>query len=200
MRRVSKIVTPPVAQPVTIAEVGLHLGIFDTEPHEDLLALYIKTATALCEQILQRKLITQTWKMWLDHWPVDIKVFFGDLQSVTHVKYTDRDGDRFTVDPLIYTVDTSSVPGRIVLNSGECWPTDTLHKVNPIEVQFVTGYGATAANVPDDIRNALLLTVAHFEANREPFLVSQGVSSSVLNIPWAAATLLQNHRVWDWVL
>jgi len=199
MRRAAKIVTPPTTTPVSVAEAKSHMNIsFSTD--DTLIGIYISTATALCEAILQRKLITQTWKMWLDYWPPKIKVLFGDLQSVTHVKYTDSDEVQETFGSSLYLVDTNSTPGRIILKDGESWPTDTLSEMNPIEIQFVTGYGATAAAVPDDTRAAVLLTTAHFYENRENYLVAKMQSLTASEIPWTAKALLNNHRVWDWCI
>lgn len=200
MRRVARIVTAPAGLPVSLDEARMHLNI-STYEDDDMLGLYISSATALCEQILQRKLITQTWKMWLDSWPLRITVLFGDLQSVTHVKYTDEDEVQATLAASVYTVDTSRVPGRVVLKKEQTWPDVTLSEVNPIEIQFVTGYGATSASVPADIRNALLLTVGHFYQNRENLVVSESSRmASVMEIPWTAKALLANHRVWGWAL
>jgi len=137
--------------------------------------------------------------MFLDYWPTQIKVLFGDLQSVTHVKYTDSDEVQATLLSSLYLTDTNSVPGRIILKDGENWPTDTLSEMNPIEVQFVTGYGATSAAIPADIRGAILLTVAHFYENREIYVVSRASTLGVSEIPWTAKALLNNHRVWDWI-
>jgi len=199
MRRVQKIVTAPTAYPVTLATAKSHMRItFDDD--DTIIGVYIGAATALCEQILQRKLITQTWKMYLDYWPEIITTLFGDLQSVTHVKYTDIDETQTTLSNTKYDVDTNSVPGRILLVDGEVWPTDTLNATNPIEIQFVTGYGANASYIPDDIRNAVLLTAAHFYETRESILISDIKLMTVEQIPWTASTLLQNHRVWEWIL
>lgn len=199
MRRVQKLITAPAALPVSVAEAKAHMGV--TFSNDDtIIEIYLNSAIALCEQILQRKLITQTWAMFLDSWPTYIKVLFGDLQSVTHIKYTDTDDTQATFSSDYYTVDTSSVPGRVYLNNGESWPTATLRDATPIEVQFVTGYGDASTDIPSDIRGAILLTTAHFYENRENFLVSNLQSMTVEEIPWTASTLLSGHRVWDWII
>ena len=199
MRRVARIVTPPATTPVSVAEAKLQMRVTFSED-DTLIGIYVSAATALCEQILQRKLITQTWKMYLDSWPAWVDVLFGDLQSVTHIKYTDYAGVQSTLDSTKYSVDPISVPGRIILKDGESWPSDTLNVVNPIEIQFVTGYGATSASVPADIRNAILLTASHLYENRENYVVGTAADLSIEEVPGTAATLLNNHRVWQWIL
>lgn len=199
MKRVQTIVTAPAGLPVTLAEAKEHMRVTFSED-DDLITIYLNSAIALVEQILQRKLISQTWKMFLDSWPGQIKVLFGDLQSVTHIKYTDTDETETTFADTNYDVDVNSIPGRILLKEAKTWPTVTLNATNPVEIQFVTGYGDASTDIPPDIRGAILLTVAHFYENREPVLVSDIKLMTVEDIPWTANTLLQNHRVWNWII
>jgi len=199
MRRVSSLVTAPVNTPVTLSEAKAHMRVTFSDD-DTIIAIYINAATALCEQILQRKLVTQTWKMYLDYWPSQIKLLFGNLQSVTHIKYTDTDDSQETFSSDYYYVDTASIPGRVILKDQQTWPTDTLNASNPIEIQFVTGYGDESTDIPADIRNAVLLTTSHFYENRENSIVSNVQSMTIDDVPWTAKTLLAGHRVWDWIL
>lgn len=193
------LITAPATTPVSVSEAKAQANV-TVSTDDTIIGVYLKAAVSGCEQILQRKLITQTWKAFFDYWPGHIVLPFGNLQSVTHVKYTDEDGTQYTFDSSKYTVDTVSVPGRVVLKSGETWPADTLFNVNPIEVQFVTGYGATSASIPDDIRTAILMTITHFYQNRESFLVNDSNKAVVEEIPMTARTLLKPYRVWEWVI
>lgn len=199
MRRVSTIVSAPGDTAISVAEAKSHSNITFSDD-DTLIGVYINAATAKVEQELQRKLITQTWKMFLDSWPPYIDVLFGDLQSVTHIKYTDIDDTQTTYSSDNYYTDTDSVPGRIVLKESKVWPSDHLRAMNPIEIQFVTGYGDASSDVPDDIRLALMQTVAHMYENRETHLVSEMQNLAVMEVPDTAKQLLQHHRVWRWVL
>jgi hypothetical protein len=78
----------------------------------------------------------------MDYWPnSDVIVLpFGQLISVTHVKYTNSDGDQSTFSASDYTVDNDSDPGRVVLNYGEEWPSFTPQTSNPIEIQYICGW------------------------------------------------------------
>jgi len=193
--RIQTLITAATKKPVSTLEAKDQLRI--TFNDDDLIiGRYIDAAIVWVEQYLQRKLITQTWNMFLDRWPTKIEVLFGDLQSVTHVKYTDSDEVQATFTSDDYLVDTDSVPGRIVLKNEKTWPSDTLSPKNPIEIQFVTGYGDNASNVPQDIRDAVILLTAHKYSTREPYLV--GVSGGM--VPLTIVSLLYNHRVWPWVL
>jgi uncharacterized phiE125 gp8 family phage protein len=195
MRRVTRIVTAPATMPVTLDEVKAH-GNISFSDDDTILAIYLSTAVAIAEKYLQRKIVTQTWKMWLDYWPPVIKVMFGDLQSVTSIKYTDINDVQVTVDSDTYDVDINSVPGRIRLKYGQSWPSAVLNATNPIEIQFVTGY----TTVPPDIKNAILLTTQHFYENRENYLISEIGNAAITEIPMTANALLADHRVWDWII
>jgi len=146
------IVTPPTYFAVSLDEIKDHLRVTHTDEDPYIQAL-LMTAQGQVESYLNRKLITQTWKAFFDDWPDGdaIVLPFGQLQSVTNVKYTDSDGDQSTFSSDDYIVDTDSEPGRVVLGYNESWPTATLYPSNPIEVQFVCGYGA---HTPQDVEAA----------------------------------------------
>jgi uncharacterized phiE125 gp8 family phage protein len=196
VKRVQTLVLAPSEFPVILAEAKKQLRIEWTQDDAEI-TQKINAATLWAEQYLQRKLITQTWKMFLDAWPAEIKLLFGDLQSVTHVKYTDDEESQSTVDSSTYLVDTDSVPGRIVLKSEETWPTDTLSPKNPIEIQFITGYGA-AADVPQDIKDAILIKISDMYNYRENYVLNNKMN--VEQLPAGTESLLYNHRVWDWII
>lgn len=197
MRRVENLVTPPAVYPVTLAEAKAQSRVTFVED-DDILNRYIAGATLHVEEMLQRKLITQTWKMFLDSWPAEITTLFGDLQSVTHVKYTDEDESQSTLDSSTYLVDTDSVPGRIILKSDESWPTDALSPKNPIEIQFVTGYGDAASDIPQDIRDAILILISDKYTYRESYVTNNKMNIEAL--PWGIKDMLYPYRVWDWIL
>lgn len=197
MKRVETLVTPPTIFPVTLEEAKAQSRITFVED-DTIIQRFIEGATFQVEKILQRKLITQTWKMFLDLWPLEITLLYGDLQSVTHVKYTDSDESQSTLDSSTYLVDTDSVPGRIILKTDESWPTDTLSPKNPIEIQFVTGYGATAADVPQSIRDSILIMVSDMYTYRESFVTNNKMNIEVL--PGGYKEILYPYRIWDWIL
>lgn len=189
------IVSPPAAEPVSTDDCKTHMNIESSFTDDDLyIAALQKVARKYVEVVTRRKLITQTWQYFLEDWPDEdyIVVPFGQLQSVTHVKYTDSndtvntdfdEGDEFTVD-------TDSDPGRIVLKYGESWPTATLATQNPIEIQFVCGYGDAGSDVPDEILMAIKLMVAEMYERREMSVV--GASMTKLD---AFKNLLMSHRI-----
>ena len=139
----TKNLTLPSQYPITLAEAKKQCEIDDDDTaHDTFVKGLVMAATSQAEQYLHRRLVTQTWKMWLDCWPYSESILlpFGRLQSVTSVKYTDYAGDQATMPTDDYIVDTESEIGGIVLGYNKTWPTVTLYPSNPIEVEFTCGY------------------------------------------------------------
>jgi len=158
----TELITPPVYNAVSLDEAKDYLRITHSDEDPSIQA-FCMAAQAAVEHWARRKLITQTWNVYLLDWPKRdcITLPFGQLQSVTHVKYTDTDGTQSTFSSDDYTVETTTDPGRIVLNYNETWPTATLATSNPIEIQFVCGYGAHTPQAVTGATNAapIVLTI-----------------------------------------
>jgi len=167
IQRALKSVTPPASEPVTLAEAKLHVRQ-DLDTDDTLITGLITAAREEVERICWHALLTQTWELVLDRWPAGdaIELPRPPLQSVTSVKYTDSSGAETTWSAANYVVDTDSTPGRIVLAYSVTWPTVVLQPTGGIRVRYVAGW-TSAANVPQAIKQALLLLVGHWYENRE---------------------------------
>ncbi|HEX7823634.1 MAG TPA: head-tail connector protein, partial [Mycobacterium sp.] len=73
--------------------------------------------------------------------------------------------------------DLSSAPARIVPAFGSVWPI-ALPEIGAIAVNYTAGYGDAAADVPQGLRNWILLRVATMYANRE-----ESVPGAVTQLP-----------------
>lgn len=129
-------------------------------------------AVDMVEDHTRRKLLTQTIDYYLDEFPEgdSITLPFGNLASVTSVKYKDSDGTETTMTVTEeYLVETNGEGcGRIVLPYGETWPSFAAYPSNPITVRFVCGWTA-AANIPAKIRAAVKMVAADlYEQRGEP--------------------------------
>jgi len=184
--------TAPAAEPISTADAKTHLRV-SAATDDDYIDTLVVAARQYAETCRQEALITQTWKFYPNDWPAGgfIEIPMPPLVSVTHVKYTDSDGTENTWSSSNYIVDTDTKPGRVVLADGISWPTDSLYPSNPIEIQFVAGYGA-AADVPQHIIQGMKLLVSHLYENREPYVVGQTVNE----VPLAVESLLGMNRVY----
>lgn len=169
-------ITPPAAEPVSIATVKAHLRL-DGSTEDALLAIYLAGAREQGEGLARRAFITQTLEMSLDEFPRDgvLSVLRPPLQSVTSVKYTDRDNVQRTWTD--YDVDIASQPGRIIFNT---LPGDALRESGAITVQFVAGYGDTSPDVPSTIQNAVLALVAYWYEMRMIGDVPDGIRDAFM--------------------
>jgi uncharacterized phiE125 gp8 family phage protein len=157
--------TPPVVEPVGLAEVKAHLRV----PHVDddaLISTLIVSARRRVEMKTGLRLISQGWSQFLDCWPqgglVELKV--NPVSAVSDViVYGDLDTTA-PVDPAHYFLDATANPPRVVFRQGRN-PSPPGRRVKGIEVRFTAGFGLAAA-VPADLKQAILLLVADAYAYR----------------------------------
>lgn len=187
-----KVITPPTAEPITLAEAELHLRV-DGDTEDNLISDLIKAAREYCEEFTRRALAEQTIEAYPDHFPYEgeIELPRPPLQSVTSIKYKNSAGTEtnMTAD-TDYLVDVDSTVGRIVLPYGKSWPAFTPWPVHPIKIRYVAGY-SSADPIPKSIKQAMLLLVGHWYENREAVL--KGTISKEIEI--AVKALLSLHRV-----
>jgi len=155
------------------------------------LTMLIQAAREMAEAYTKRGFITQTHRLELTAFPRGTAIFLpkGDIQSVTSVVYTDGDGVEQTLSTSSYDVQTSW-PGVINLADGYTWP-DTKKTLGAVKITFVAGYGDTAADVPQTIKQGMLMLIGHYYNNRESTIV--GTSAS--EIPMTSKSLLSPHVV-----
>jgi uncharacterized phiE125 gp8 family phage protein len=137
--------------------------------------------------VLGRALITQTWSMTLNGFPVCYDRIHGDqritlplppLQSVASITYIDLDGVQQTLAPSAYRVLMRGTDrGAVVPAYGMSWPATRAIKQS-VTVTFVAGYGDTAADVPKGIQQAALLLMTDLYENRSAHEVGTIISAN----------------------
>ena len=185
----------PTKEPISLYEAKLHLRTDYDDPVEDnLIDALITTSRQYAEQFQHRGYITQTWELWFDEWPDGdyIEIPIVPLQSVDSITYFDTDGTEATLSSDDYFVDTKSEPGRVHLNYGETWPSTALRPANGVCVTFVAGYGDDASDVPESMRQAMLLLIGHLYENREVVMTT---GASAVKVPFTLEALLWQQKV-----
>ncbi|MHC1623708.1 MAG: head-tail connector protein [Candidatus Methanospirareceae archaeon] len=194
-----QLTTAPATEPIDLNMAKFHLRLATTAAEaaaytteDGWLNRNIASARLQVEHETGRALITQTRTFYLDAWPDKryIKLPYPRLQSAV-VTYRLQDDDDY--DNTLSTVDTDIVsePGRIILQPNESWPSGTLYTDKPIKIVMVCGYGDDATNVPEDIRNAMLLMIEDAYNHRGEIVL--GVS--VGRIQGAVDALLLNYII-----
>jgi uncharacterized phiE125 gp8 family phage protein len=179
----------PALEPVTVSEAKAHLRV-DGSTEDALINSLILTSRLHIEAALGLALITQSWMMVLDRWPRDgvVALPIRPVQAVSAVRIIAIDDVPATVPPADYILDGKGGPPRLVAKSGWAAPG---RKVGGIEIDFSAGFGAMAADVPQPIRHALLMLIAHWYEHRDPLEIGRPEA----NIPNAVSELLMPYRV-----
>lgn len=159
-------ITPAAGEPVTLAEARLQTRASSAE--DALLSLCIAAARAKCEGELQRALITRTVDQTFADLASPLRLWLMPLGEVTSVRYLPEVGTQQTLAQSAYVVRNDGVHADLLPAAGVVWPT-VLDHPSAVTVRYTAGYGATAADVPADIRAWLLLTIGYLYVQREAF-------------------------------
>lgn len=180
------VVTQPAIEPVSVADAKAHCRVVTTDDDSYIEAL-IAAARQYVEDNTRRKLITQTldWRRDYGFPRGYIELPYPPLQSVTSVTYVDGDGTTQTLSTSKYSVDTNSHTPRIYPVYSESWPTCRTEP-NAVTVRYVAGYGDAASDVPQGLRHAIKLLVAHWYEAREPIVTG----TIVAQIPMSVQSLI----------
>lgn len=193
-------VAAPAVMPVSLAEAKAHLRI-DSSDEDAVITGLIAAAVAHLDGyagILGRCLVAQQWALPLAGWPADrmIALPFPDCSAVT-ITYQDSAHAGQTLDSALHGAPVEMDAGPLV----PIWLESSLPSLSnrpaPVTVSFTAGYGATAADVPAAIRQAILIIVADWFENRGEAVI--GARVGVVPLPAGAHALLAPHRAL-WVL
>ena len=168
--------SPPAAEPLTLAEAKLHLRVdADITDDDSLITALIVTARQQAEHRTGRALVSQQWRYAIDAFPVDsLELPLPKLLSVQSVTYLDSDGTRQTLANTEYDVITDELVGRLIPAYGKSWPS-CREWPGSVQVSYTCGYGA-AADVPQSIKAWMLLAIGAWYENREALTSGQPVA------------------------
>ena len=137
----------------------------------------------------RRGLITQSWRLVRDGWPADgrIAVRPAPLRSVAAARYYDETNATHAIDASAFVVDIASsqlafapwsvpAPGRDVAG---------------IEIDVTVGYGDAASAIPEALRQAVRMLIAHWYENRGLIAIGQQIAV----MPAATAALIAPFRM-----
>lgn len=189
-----KLVTPPAANPVTLAEAKAHLRVTSSDT-DAIIDSMVKAATRYSEIFLGRAFVEQKWDLYLDEFPTaEIKIPLPPLIGVESISYYDTLGSLQNVDVADYYVDNASQPGWVVPQLDLTWP-DTLSAINSVIIRFSAGYIDNSSpplpNVPFDIKAAILLLLGTMFEHREDVILDM----TAVRMPWSAEMLLRNYKI-----
>jgi uncharacterized phiE125 gp8 family phage protein len=154
----------PAVEPISVAELKDHLRL-DSVSEDGALASLITTARLQIEAALSLALITQHWTWTFDQWPrrASVELPLSPVQSILSFTVVRSDG-LMTVPPSATILDGNGIAARLITKEG--WPAPSI-KAQGIAITFAAGFGATAADVPAQLRHAVLLLATHWYGHRE---------------------------------
>jgi uncharacterized phiE125 gp8 family phage protein len=174
---------------LALADAKAHLRL-ETTADDDYVTALIAAATAFFEDQANLKLITQTVRLSLPDFTAVIRLPRMPVQSVDSVKYLDAGGTLQTLATTDYTVSLDPPQAVIVPAYGKTWPSVRCGQPQGVQVDFVAGYGDTAAAVPALIKHGLKFLVAHWYAQREPV-----AGAALAEVPMAVDAILSTVRM-----
>jgi uncharacterized phiE125 gp8 family phage protein len=175
----------PASEPVTVIEAKNHLRV-DSDLTEDdaLIAMLIGAARRYAETYCARSFITQKWRLVLDAFPGPclmgapmgvpyslpghaVLLERGSVLSVDSITYQDMTSAWQAMAVGDFVAELSGALGRITPVFGKIWPTPTLPQIGAVRVDYTAGYGVNASDVPEGIRQWILMRVGTLYENRE---------------------------------
>ena len=177
----------PSAEPVTPAEARAHLRLGHTSDDE-LLSGLVRAARQEVERAAGLALLEQHWRLTLDRWPRSgcAALAVHPVREVLSVTVFGSEGEASLVPPAGYEVDTLSRPARIHFSETPA----PARVVNGIEIDFAAGFGEAGTDVPDLLKRAILLLVAHWYEFRAGF----GPGDQPVSFPAGYDRLIAGYR------
>ncbi len=186
----SILLTAPAAEPLTLAEAKEFLRIEHADD-DGLIASLITGARGHVEAATRRALITQVWRHIADAWPESgcLEVLPAPLRAVLAARVYRSDGATLALDADAFVADLARAPAVLAFTA-RALPAPGRIKAG-IEIDLRVGYGDAATDVPEPLRQAMRLLIAHWYENRS--VVARNESIAVL--PETIRALIAPYRV-----
>lgn len=178
----------PATEPVTLDELKA-LARIDGSEEDTLLSSLLVAARIHIEQTFGLALINQEWSYFLNEWPAshELRVPRSPVQSVSALRVYDSRNVATTVDAADYYAVVSPRSIRLEGRSGAVWPNPG-RRTNGVEIAFGAGFGAEAYEIPEPIRQAILVLAAWWFDEQIP------AAGHTLSAPPAVLALLSPYR------
>jgi uncharacterized phiE125 gp8 family phage protein len=153
---------PPLAEPVTLAELKSHLRI-DASDEDTLLEGLIRVARAHLEAVTGVVSMTRGFRLLLDDWPRGevVHLLRTPVQTVDAILLYDADGVEQNLDLSGLVLDGTAHPARLIIRQRP----RPGQSINGIEIEFTAGFGS-GAEVPPELKRAIMIHAAHLHEFR----------------------------------
>lgn len=184
-----QVTVPPTITPWTLQDAKDHLHV--THSNDDNYVQLLTFAVVnMTEKITRRALFTQTVKEYWDYFFGEMNLSRTVVQSITAITYYDSTGTLVTLDSDAYQSDLITEPARLLPAPWRVWPPTQWSKMNAVCTEYICGW-TSRGQLPDALRQAMLMLLSHLYDHREPLVEGLMVSE----IPWGIQTLFEPFRV-----
>lgn len=183
------LLTPPALEPLSLADAKLYLRV-GHDDDDDLIASLIVAARSHVEGRARRALMTQTWRVTRDAWPPDGRFVLplAPAREIVAARVYDAAGIAHETDTQSFVVNQGAAPGVIAFAP---WFVPAPGRAaGGIELDVTFGYGDAASDVPEPLRHAVRLLLAHWYENRGVTAADGGSAA----LPAGVAALLAPFR------
>ena len=190
--RILDIVDPSAVPPITLDETKEWLRVDGTDQDATITAL-MEAATEWAENYTRRAFVDREIETTFSNFPpvhVDAYLPKPPVAQIAAITYVDSDGTAQVFDETTVTIEKLTGLARVDPDAAEDWP----QAVFSAQFIYTAGYGPTSANVPAEIKTAILIAVAQmFEVRVDQTFGAQASKPQTK----ASMILLQHHRVWN---
>jgi len=190
-----QVITPASTYPVSLTEAKSHLKV-DTTADDTYIESIIKAATQLSEEYTNRFFIDTVIEQTCSSFADLQTLFKSKVSSVVTVRYYDNDNSLQTLNPTIYNALLNYEPSQIQLADGQSFPSITKRN-DAVVARYTVGYGAAASDVPDVIKQAILLTIGNFYQNRNSVVIGRIATELPMNVKWLLDTYKVQTVAWQ---
>lgn len=168
---ISYLLAGPVEEPVSLAETKAFLRL-DADTEDGLVTTLIAAARLHVEGTTGRALVRQGWRAVLDRWPADrvVTLPVAPPLELSEIRVFDEQDDEQVLGLAQFLPETGVAPARLLL-PGAIDGMPVLRERLGIEIDYVAGFGE-AADVPADLKQAVLALVAHWFEHRDAVIVA----------------------------
>jgi uncharacterized phiE125 gp8 family phage protein len=182
---------PPAPNPIPLAEFAAHLrlgyGFTDDGSEDALLDLYLRHAVAVVEARTGQALISRPYILQVAGWNPrgHLVLPLGPVAAVDRIRFV-RAGGSMELSQGDWALEPGRTRQRLTGPGGR--------GLRPVphgalaELEFTAGHAAAWAEVPGDLRHAVLMLAAHYYENRHGELGEEAA------LPPAVSAILAPHR------
>ena len=189
MYRSLKVNTAAVNPLFTTAQAKEFLKV-DVTADDTIIDNLIAAATESCQIYTNQYFIDTVVTQYSDNWAEFYTLYKSPVSAITHVKYYDSDDSQQTLASSNYILDGTSKPARIGISVTGSLP-NLADRINAVEVKYTVGYGNASTDVPEGIKQAVLLTIGNWYENRQSVITGR----TATELPLSSQYLLDQYKI-----